>query len=164
MYTLYNTSVELDTRLATVPQPVFHYNILLASLAIDNFFSEDSKSIFQQLSGYQPQLLTSATQSSEVYDLWADCRGDSAFGFGCLAITRETDTLRPRACTLPSNVYSMACTSQHECDNTDNKWRIKIIPKEEVAVYFNPYDATYRSDRLSALALKPPQPKRPAHF
>jgi hypothetical protein len=36
MYTLYNTSVELDTRLATVPQPVFHYNILLASLAIDS--------------------------------------------------------------------------------------------------------------------------------
>jgi hypothetical protein len=36
MYTLYNTSVELDTRLATVPQPVFHYNILLASLAMDS--------------------------------------------------------------------------------------------------------------------------------
>jgi hypothetical protein len=36
MYTLYNTSVELETRLATVPQPVFHYNILLASLAIDS--------------------------------------------------------------------------------------------------------------------------------
>jgi hypothetical protein len=36
MYTLYNTSVELDTRLATVPQPVFHYNILLASFAIDS--------------------------------------------------------------------------------------------------------------------------------
>jgi hypothetical protein len=35
-YTLYNTSVELDTRLATVPEPVFHYNILLASLAIDS--------------------------------------------------------------------------------------------------------------------------------
>jgi hypothetical protein len=34
MYTLYNTSVELDTRLATVPQPVFYYTILLASLAI----------------------------------------------------------------------------------------------------------------------------------
>jgi hypothetical protein len=33
MYTLYNTSVELNTRLATAPQPVFHYNILLASLA-----------------------------------------------------------------------------------------------------------------------------------
>jgi hypothetical protein len=44
MYTLHNTSVELDTRLATVPQPVFHYNILLAFLAIDNFFSEDSNS------------------------------------------------------------------------------------------------------------------------
>jgi hypothetical protein len=36
MYTLYITSVELDARLATVPQPVFHYNILLASLAIDS--------------------------------------------------------------------------------------------------------------------------------
>jgi hypothetical protein len=36
MYTLYNTSVELDTRLATVLQPVFHYNILLASLAINS--------------------------------------------------------------------------------------------------------------------------------
>jgi hypothetical protein len=56
MYTLYNTSVELDTRLATVPQPVFHYNILLAALAIDHFFSEDSNSIFQQLPGYQLQL------------------------------------------------------------------------------------------------------------
>jgi hypothetical protein len=44
MYTLYNTPVELDTRLATVPHPVFHYNILLASLAIDHFFSEDSNS------------------------------------------------------------------------------------------------------------------------
>jgi hypothetical protein len=36
MYILYNASVELDTRLATVPQPVFNYNILLASLAIDS--------------------------------------------------------------------------------------------------------------------------------
>jgi hypothetical protein len=44
MYTLYNSSAELDTRLATVPQPVFLYNILLASLAIDHFFSEDSNS------------------------------------------------------------------------------------------------------------------------
>jgi hypothetical protein len=52
----YDTSAELDARLATVPQPVFHYNILLASLAIDHFFSEDSNSIFQQLPGYQPQL------------------------------------------------------------------------------------------------------------
>jgi hypothetical protein len=25
--------------------------------------------------------------NSEVYDLWSDCRGDSAFGIGCLAIT-----------------------------------------------------------------------------
>jgi hypothetical protein len=44
MYTLYNTSVVLDTRLAKVPQPVFLYNFLLASLAIDHFFSEDSNS------------------------------------------------------------------------------------------------------------------------
>jgi hypothetical protein len=36
MFTVYNTSVELDTRLATAPQPVFHYNILLASLAINS--------------------------------------------------------------------------------------------------------------------------------
>jgi hypothetical protein len=36
MYSLYNTPVELNTRLATVPQPVFHYNILLASLAINS--------------------------------------------------------------------------------------------------------------------------------
>jgi hypothetical protein len=34
MYSLYNTPVELDTRLATAPQPAFHYNTLLASLAI----------------------------------------------------------------------------------------------------------------------------------
>jgi hypothetical protein len=44
MYSLYNTPVELNTRLATAPQPVFHCNILLASLAIDHFFSEDSNS------------------------------------------------------------------------------------------------------------------------
>jgi hypothetical protein len=36
MYTLYNTSVELNTRLATAPQSVFHYNTLLASLAISS--------------------------------------------------------------------------------------------------------------------------------
>jgi hypothetical protein len=36
MYTLYNTSVELNTRLATAPQPVFHCNTLLASLAINS--------------------------------------------------------------------------------------------------------------------------------
>jgi hypothetical protein len=119
MYILYNSSVELNTRLATVPQPVFHYNILLASLANDHFFSEDSNSILQQLPGYQPQLqqLTEPNSgyqlNSEVYDLWSACRGDSAFGFGCLAITRETVILRPRACTLPSNVYSMACISQY---------------------------------------------------
>jgi hypothetical protein len=44
MYSLYNTPVELNTRLATVPQPVFLYNFLLASLAIDHFLSEDSNS------------------------------------------------------------------------------------------------------------------------
>jgi hypothetical protein len=65
-----------------------------------NFFFSDLPN-----SGYQ--------LSSGVYDLWSDCRGDSAFGIGCLAITREAGTLRPRACTLPSNVYSMACTSQY---------------------------------------------------
>jgi hypothetical protein len=27
------------------------------------------------------------TENSEVYDLWTDCREDSAFGIGCLAIT-----------------------------------------------------------------------------
>jgi hypothetical protein len=36
MYTLYNSSVELNTRLATAPQPVFHYDILLASLATNS--------------------------------------------------------------------------------------------------------------------------------
>jgi hypothetical protein len=36
MHTLYNISVELNTRLATAPQPAFHYNILLASLAINS--------------------------------------------------------------------------------------------------------------------------------
>jgi hypothetical protein len=65
----------------------------------------------QQLSHSTATGLT--TESSGVYDLWSDCRGDSAFGFGCLAITEETGTLRPRACTLPSNVYSSACTSQY---------------------------------------------------
>jgi hypothetical protein len=65
-----------------------------------NFFFSDSPNSEYQL-------------NSEVYDLWSDCRGDSAVGIGCLAITRETGTLRPRACTLPSNVYSMACTSQY---------------------------------------------------
>jgi hypothetical protein len=115
MYTLHNSSLELNARLATAPQPVFHYNTLLASLAIISslLLRRIIHSIFQQLPGYQPQL--AATQSSEVYDLWADCRGDSAFGIGCLAITRETGTLKPRACTLPSNVYSMACTSHYVC-------------------------------------------------
>jgi hypothetical protein len=36
MYTLYNSSVELNTRLATAPQPAFHYNTLPASLAINS--------------------------------------------------------------------------------------------------------------------------------
>jgi hypothetical protein len=36
MYTLYNTSVELNTGLATAPQPVFHCYTLLASLAINS--------------------------------------------------------------------------------------------------------------------------------
>jgi hypothetical protein len=33
MYTLHNSSTELNTMLATIPQPVFHYNNLLASVA-----------------------------------------------------------------------------------------------------------------------------------
>jgi hypothetical protein len=41
-----------------------------------NFFFSDSPN-----SGYQ--------LNSEVYDLWSDCRGDSAFGFGCLAARPE---------------------------------------------------------------------------
>jgi hypothetical protein len=36
MHTLYNSSVELNTRLATAPQPVFYFNTLLASLAINS--------------------------------------------------------------------------------------------------------------------------------
>jgi hypothetical protein len=40
MYTLYNTSVELNTRLATAPRPVFHCNTLLASLAINSSLLE----------------------------------------------------------------------------------------------------------------------------
>jgi hypothetical protein len=54
----YNTSVELDTRLAKVPQPVFHYNTLLASLATNSslLLRRLLHSIFQQLPGYQPQL------------------------------------------------------------------------------------------------------------
>jgi hypothetical protein len=51
MYTLYNTSVELDARLATAPQPAFHYNTLLASLAINSslLLRRLLHSIFQQL-------------------------------------------------------------------------------------------------------------------
>jgi hypothetical protein len=58
MNTLYNTSVELDTRLATVPQPVFHYNILLASLAIKSslLLRRPNHSILQQIPGNQPHL------------------------------------------------------------------------------------------------------------
>jgi hypothetical protein len=33
------------------------------------------------------QQLQLTTENSEVYDLWTDCREDSAFGIGCLAIT-----------------------------------------------------------------------------
>jgi hypothetical protein len=63
----------------------------------------------------RPQLqLLAATQSSEVYDLWSDCREHSAFGIDYLAITRETGTLRPRACTLPSNVHSTAYMLQYQ--------------------------------------------------
>jgi hypothetical protein len=131
MYTLYNTSVELNTRLATAPQPAFHYNTLLASLAINSslLLRRILHSIFQQLPryqpplGYQPQLgyqlqLCNSPNSgyqlnSEGYDLWSDCREDSAFGVGCLAITRETGTLSSRACTLPSNVYSMVYMLQY---------------------------------------------------
>jgi hypothetical protein len=88
MYTLYNTSVELNTRLATAPQPVLHYNTLLASLAINSS---------QLTSSPKTQTLTNpstldtttglTTESSEAYDLWTDCREDSAFGIGCVAIT-----------------------------------------------------------------------------
>jgi hypothetical protein len=35
----------------------------------------------------QLQQLQLTTENSEVYDLWSDCREDSAFGTGCLAIT-----------------------------------------------------------------------------
>jgi hypothetical protein len=58
MYTLSNNSVELNTMLATAPQPVFHYNTLLASLAINSslLLRRLLHSIFQQLPGYQPQL------------------------------------------------------------------------------------------------------------
>jgi hypothetical protein len=58
MYTLYNTSVELNTRLATVPQPAFYYNILLASVAITSslLLRRLLHSIFQQLPGYHPHL------------------------------------------------------------------------------------------------------------
>jgi hypothetical protein len=75
------------------------------SLDTNFFFSDSPNNSEDRTHGYQ--------LNSEVYGLWSDCRGDSAFGIGCLAITRETGNLRPRACTLPSNVYSMACTSQY---------------------------------------------------
>jgi hypothetical protein len=89
MYTLYNSSVDLDTRLATVPQPVFQYNTLLASLAID---SSQLTSSPKTQTPTNSELFNSTatgltTESSEVYDLWSDCKGDSAFGIGCLAIT-----------------------------------------------------------------------------
>jgi hypothetical protein len=44
MFTLYNTLVEFNTRLATAPQPVFHYNNLLDYLAINSSLPlQDSK-------------------------------------------------------------------------------------------------------------------------
>jgi hypothetical protein len=52
MYTPYNSSTELNTRLATIPQPVFHYNNLLASLAIDS----SSPKIPTQSSNNSPNL------------------------------------------------------------------------------------------------------------
>jgi hypothetical protein len=78
MYTLYNTSVELYTRLATAPQPAFHYNTLLASVAINSslLLRRLLHSIFQQLPGYQPHL-SGYHNNSEVYDLWADGREDT---------------------------------------------------------------------------------------
>jgi hypothetical protein len=37
-----------------------------------------------------PWGVTNSAENSEVYDLWTDCREDSAFGIvGCLAITRK---------------------------------------------------------------------------
>jgi hypothetical protein len=44
-----------------------------------------TNSLNRQLQTLQQLQLT--TENSEVYDLWSDCRGDSAFGMGCLAIT-----------------------------------------------------------------------------
>jgi hypothetical protein len=72
--------------------------------------------------------------NSEVYDLWSDCREDSAFGIGYLAITREMGTLRPRACTLPSNVYSMACTSQYHCISGLQRRSSLLIPEQIVII------------------------------
>jgi hypothetical protein len=99
------------------PQPLFWHPLPTLSWLLPNC-RFPSSFLWYQL----PQLTNSnsndsqlqlTTENSEVYDLWSDCRGDNAFGIGCLAITRETGTLRPRACTLPSNVYSTACTSQY---------------------------------------------------
>jgi hypothetical protein len=40
--------------------------------------------------GSLPSFLATNSENSEVYDLWTDCRGDSAFGIvDCLAITRK---------------------------------------------------------------------------
>jgi hypothetical protein len=50
---------------------------------------------------------------SEIYELWTDCREDTAFGIvDCLAVTRKRLLFRPTAYTLPSNVRPTACTSQ----------------------------------------------------
>jgi hypothetical protein len=66
-----------------------------------------------ELSELNSELNSGYRLNSEVYHLWADGREDSAFGIDCLAITRETGTLSSRACTLPSNVYSMAYMLQY---------------------------------------------------
>jgi hypothetical protein len=46
---------------------------------------QPTNSLTHQLKTLQQLQLT--TENSVVYDLWSDCRGDSAFGIGCLAIT-----------------------------------------------------------------------------
>jgi hypothetical protein len=68
MYTLYNSSVELNTRLPTAAQPAFNYNTLLASLAIDPSLLLQTllHSIFQQLPGYQPQLDSDSAHNWEL--------------------------------------------------------------------------------------------------
>jgi hypothetical protein len=52
---------------------------------------QPTNSLNRQLKTLPPttplQQLPLTTENSEVYDLWSDCRGDSAFVIGCLAIT-----------------------------------------------------------------------------